>query len=67
MTVDIYLFKPTDKVYCLRYVAIFIAYAILLTCENVCDIDIACPNMHSGDNIAQPYSSVIMYSRIIWS
>ena len=28
------------------------AYAILLTCQNLCDIDIAYPILHSGDNIA---------------
>ena len=47
MIVGIYLFKPSDKVLTaicgdiLRY----IAYAILLTYENVCDIDIAYPNI----------------------
>ena len=30
----------------------YIAYTILLTCENVYDIDIAYPILHSGDNIA---------------
>ena len=46
MIVDIYL--PSNIRYSLQYVAIFcniIAYVILLTCENVCDIDIAYPNI----------------------
>ena len=47
--VDIYLFKPSDKVLpvicgdIMQYT--YVAYAILLICENVCDIDIAYPNI----------------------
>ena len=51
MIVDIHFLKASDIKYCLQYVVIFcdIAYAILLTCENVCDIALI---LHSGDNIA---------------
>ena len=47
MIVDTYLFKPSDKVMPVICGDIlqYIAYAILLTCENVCDIDIAYPNI----------------------
>ena len=46
MIVDVYLFKPSDKVLPAICGAIlrYIACAILLTCEYVCNIDIAYPN-----------------------
>ena len=45
MIVDVYLFKPSDVPAICGDILRYIAYAILLTCENVCIIDIAYPNI----------------------
>ena len=39
----------------------YIAHVMLLKCENVCEIDIAGPNMQGGDNIEIPPTLVCMF------
>ena len=45
MIVDIYLFKHKVLPAICDDILQYIAYAILLTCENVCDIDFVYPNI----------------------
>ena len=54
MFVDVCIFTLCTQSYCttLQY----IAYMILLTCENVCDIDYCMPLYCDIGDIAQPYT-----------